>query len=157
MSREDKKRANKGKSVCGEIVSGAAAQSREKMLFQRLAKSKFRSGFKLATSDLEYVKTRGMELVRQHAEALLRKRIIPAHPKNDGKQTPYKGHPVFVAQHGTAFCCRKCIAKWHKIPEGRPMTEAELSYAVNIIMRFIEKEVYSKIGCELVQPFRKKK
>ncbi len=29
-----------------------------------------------------------------------------AEPRNDGKQTPFRGHPVFTAQHATATCCR---------------------------------------------------
>ncbi len=30
-----------------------------------------------------------------------------------------KGHPVFVAQHATATCCRECIRKWHKNTTGK--------------------------------------
>ena len=47
------------------------------------------------------------------------KREAPAFIHNDGKQTPTKGHPVFVAQHATATCCRECIRKWHKIQPGK--------------------------------------
>ena len=43
------------------------------------------------------------------------KRIAPKEPLNDGKQTPMKGHPVFIAQHATATCCRECTRKWHKM------------------------------------------
>jgi len=44
--------------------------------------------------------------------------VIPAYIVNDGKQTPMRGHPVFIAQHATATCCRECIRKWHKIVVG---------------------------------------
>ena len=47
-----------------------------------------------------------MDVVLAHARALLEERIAPANPPNDGKQTPMLGHPVFVAQHATASCCR---------------------------------------------------
>jgi hypothetical protein len=33
-----------------------------------------------------------------------------------------RGHPVFIAQHATATCCRGCLAKWHDIPAGRALT-----------------------------------
>jgi hypothetical protein len=34
----------------------------------------------------------------------LSKRLAAASPPNDGKQTPFKGHPVFTVQHATATC-----------------------------------------------------
>ncbi|MCW3477719.1 DUF4186 domain-containing protein [Limobrevibacterium gyesilva] len=45
-----------------------------------------------------------------------------ARPLDDGKQTPFRGHPVFVAQHATATCRR---AKWHDIPSDRPLSVDE--------------------------------
>lgn len=47
------------------------------------------------------------------------KREALAFIPNDRKQTPTKGHPVFVAQYATATCCRECIRKWHKIQPGK--------------------------------------
>ncbi|HSP45730.1 MAG TPA: DUF4186 family protein, partial [Chthoniobacterales bacterium] len=68
------------------------------------------------------------------------KRLAPAHPQNEGKQTPWHGHPVFVAQHATATCCRGCLEKWHWIPKGREMTESEKNYAVRIIETWLASE-----------------
>ncbi|MEU6081408.1 DUF4186 family protein [Streptomyces sp. NPDC047108] len=45
--------------------------------------------------------------------------MAPAEPYKDGRQTPYRGHPVFVAQHATATCCRGCPQRCHHIPQGR--------------------------------------
>ncbi|SUH15716.1 putative cytoplasmic protein [Salmonella enterica subsp. enterica] len=53
--------------------------------------------------------------------------------RNDGKQTPMRGHPVFIAQHATATCCRGCLAKWHQIPQGEPLSEAQQQYIVSVI------------------------
>lgn len=39
-----------------------------------------------------------------------------------GRQTPYRGHPVFVAQHAAATCCRTCLERWHAIPAGHTWT-----------------------------------
>jgi uncharacterized protein DUF4186 len=82
-----------------------------------------------------------MEAVRRHAGELLAKRLAPAAPAKDGKQTPYRGHPVFVAQHATATCCRTCLERWHGIPKGRALTDGEQAYAVDVICRWIEADV----------------
>ena len=68
-------------------------------------------------------------------------RVASAFPKNDGKQTPMKGHPVFIAQHGTATCCRKCIQKWHGLEKGRALSEAEVDFIVAMIMGWIEGQI----------------
>jgi hypothetical protein len=71
-----------------------------------LGKSKFRSKFNLSQKDRDYIATKGLETIRDHAYKFINTRVAPAFPKNDGKQTPMKGLPVFIAQHGTATCCR---------------------------------------------------
>ncbi len=82
-----------------------------------------------------------MEVVRKHAGELLAKRLAPAAPHKDGKQTPYRGHPVFVAQHATATCCRGCLERWHGIPKGRELTADVQAYAADIICRWIETDL----------------
>ena len=67
----------------------------------KLEKSKFRSSFKLKEKDREYVKNKGMDTVRSHARDFVRDRLAPSFIANDGKQTPMRGHPVFIAQHAT--------------------------------------------------------
>ena len=110
-------------------------------LWKRLSQSKFRSSFSLKANDRSYVSEKGMEKVREHACDFIRKRLAPAEIPNDGKQTPMRGHPVFVAQHATATCCRGCLEKWHRIPKGRELTEAEQEYVVNVIMEWIGREI----------------
>lgn len=73
----------------------------------------------------------------RHAEELVERRLAPAEPRNDGRQTPYRGHPVFVAQHATATCCRTCLERWHDIPAGRALDDAEQGYVVEAICRWI--------------------
>lgn len=84
-------------------------------LFEALARSEFRSKFRLTGDDRVFAELRSPELLNQHAHEILKNRIGASHPKNDGKQTPYKGHPVFTAQHATGCCCRSCLFKWHGI------------------------------------------
>ena len=110
-------------------------------LWKRLSQSKFRSSFSMKANDRSYVSEKGMDKVREHACDFIRKRLAPAEIANDGKQTPMRGHPVFVAQHATATCCRGCLEKWHHIPKGRELTETEQEYVVNVIMEWIRREM----------------
>jgi hypothetical protein len=106
-------------------------------LFIRLSKSKFRSKFKLSSKDIAYIKEKGIEVIERHARDFVESRLAPAEPKNDGKQTPMRGHPVFVAQHATATCCRGCLFKWHKIPQNRQLEADEIDYIVGVLVRWL--------------------
>ena len=81
-----------------------------------------------------------MNEVLQHAAGFIEKRLAPAFPVKDGKQTPWHNHPVFVAQHATATCCRGCLQKWHQIPKGRALTAEEQAYIVEVIGRWLSYE-----------------
>ena len=104
-----------------------------------LKRSKFRSKFRLSKKDREYIASKGLETIKEHAFQFVNSRVAPDFPKNDGKQTPMKGHPVFIAQHATATCCRKCIQKWHGIGKGRALNNVEVDYVVALIMGWIER------------------
>ena len=82
-----------------------------------------------------------MDTIQKHAEDFVDKRLSPENPENDGKQTPMKGHPVFIAQHATACCCRGCLEKWHSIPAGKMLTKEEQTYIVDVLMDWIRKEL----------------
>jgi Domain of unknown function (DUF4186) len=106
----------------------------------RLARQPFRARFRLRGREAATVELRGLEAIRRHAAEILAARVAPAEPRNDGRQTPYRGHPVFVAQHATATCCRSCLDRWHGIAKGAPLTAEEQAYAVAVITRWIERE-----------------
>ena len=107
-------------------------------LFNALAQSKFRNRQKLGPHDRDYLHNRSLEVVLEHADDFIRRRLADAEPKNDGRQTPMRGHPVFVAQHATATCCRGCLEKWHRIEKGRPLTEEEIAYVVSVIEHWLK-------------------
>ena len=109
-------------------------------LFQRLAKSKFRSKFHLKDKEKSYILEKGLDTIKSHARDFISKRVAPAQIPNDGKQTPMGGHPVFIAQHATATCCRGCIEKWHKISKGVQLNSAQQEYLVNVIMEWIKRQ-----------------
>lgn len=107
----------------------------------RLGRSTFRARFHLSAADCEYARAKGRATIEAHARDLLGGRIGPARPRNDGRQTPMRGHPVFIAQHATATCCRGCVATWHRIPAGHDLTAAELDHLVAIVMAWIETQL----------------
>ena len=106
-----------------------------------LKKSKFRSSFHLNKKLIDYVLKNGIEKIEVHANDLIIKSIGADYPKNDGKQTPMKNHPVFIAQHACACCCRSCLEKWHKIPKGRKLTDREIRYLLALIIEWIKGEI----------------
>lgn len=106
---------------------------------ESLSKSKFRTSFKLRDKEKEIIKSKGKDIICEHAQDLIHKRLAPGVILNDGKQTPMQGHPVFIAQHATATCCRECLRKWHHIDLGRKLTPKEERFVVGLIMYWIEK------------------
>lgn len=113
-------------------------------LFDRLSKSNFRSRFHLKDKDKEYVREKGIDEVIDHAYQFIDKRLSSSFIENDGKQTPMRGHPVFIAQHATATCCRGCIEKWHHIKKDKELSEDEKEYLVDVIITWIENEINNK-------------
>ena len=111
-------------------------------LFAALQRSPFRQRFRLGPREQAYLADKGEATVLAHAADFVAQRLAPAQPRNDGKQTPMRGHPVFIAQHATATCCRGCLAKWHRIPQGRPMGEAEQAHAVAAIARWLRQQAH---------------
>lgn len=114
--------------------------NRHEDILAALSRSRFRSRFRLAGRELAYFQDKGMAVILEHARDFITQRLAPATPKNDGKQTPMRNHPVFVAQHATATCCRGCLAQWHKIPKGRELTEDEIDYVVTVIEQWLLRQ-----------------
>jgi hypothetical protein len=107
-------------------------------VFERLAGSPFRRRFRLGPKERDYLAARGTETVLAHAREFVERRIAPAEPVNDGRQTPMRGHPVFIAQHATATCCRSCLARWHGIATGQALGARERDHVVSAIARWLE-------------------
>lgn len=112
-------------------------------LLEDLSKTKFRGSFHLDEKMKRYVIEKGMNKIVEHAYDFVRTRLAPANILNDGKQTPYRGHPVFIAQHATGTCCRGCLMKIHKIEKNKKLSNNEIDYVVNVITSWIRSEVYN--------------
>lgn len=130
----------------GPLRSGSgafrgAAMSVHAGLLARLGRSRFRGRFRLSAAERGLARAKGAVVIRAHAQALLAARLGPARPVNDGRQTPMRGHPVFVAQHATATCCRGCLAKWHGIAEGRALSAAELAWIADLLIAWIAQDL----------------
>jgi hypothetical protein len=106
-------------------------------VFERLGRSPFRRRFRLRATEREYLARKGLEVVLEHGSEFIDRRLAPAEPANDGKQTPMRNHPVFVAQHATATCCRGCLEKWHAIPKGQELTLHQRQYVLDVIRRWL--------------------
>lgn len=107
----------------------------------KLQSSKFRSGFRLTGEEIAYVCEKGEETIRRHAADFVRQKLAPAEPRNDGKQTPMRGHPVFKAMHACACCCRSCLYKWYRVPRGRELTADQQERIVKLLMAWIERQL----------------
>ena len=129
-------------------ASGSHEEWLKRDLFERLSQSKFRMRFRLKEADKAYIREKGMDTIREHAAQIVQKRLSAAEPKNDGKQTPMRGapqgHPIFLGQHATGTCCRGCLEKWHGIPKGRPLSEAEQARIVEVLMQWIGRQMDEK-------------
>jgi len=110
-------------------------------LFDALARSRFRSRFRLDSQDRAYLEKKTLAVVLAHGRQFVLDRLAPARPRGDGRQTPMRGHPIFVAQHATATCCRGCLARWHGIPKGRPLANAEVDYVLGVLRRWLENQI----------------
>ncbi len=111
----------------------------------RLKKSHFRSNFHLSEKDKSYIVEKGIDTVRRHCEDFIKQRLAPSYIENDGKQTPMRGHPVFIAQHACACCCRGCLEKWYRVKRGVELSEVQQEKIVNLLMAWIEEEMKSGV------------
>ena len=109
-------------------------------LFLALSRSAFRSRFKLGAKERAYLDQKGLETILRHADDFIAQKLAPVSPDNDGKQTPMRGHPVFIAQHATATGGRGCLEKWHRIPQGRALSEDERGYVRNVIAAWLSRQ-----------------
>ena len=103
----------------------------------RLAKSKFRSRFRLGKPELTFLAEKGFPAIEAQCRKFILERLAPAEIPNDGRQTPWRGHPGFIAQHATGCCCRGCLFKWHGIPDGRALTPEEVDGIVALLLGWI--------------------
>ena len=109
-------------------------------MLYKLSKSKFRSSFHLRKYMIEYIDEKGIDKIKEHTISFITEKLADSNPKNDGKQTPTKNHPTFIAMHACACCCRGCLEKWHNIPKGKELSREEKNYIYILLMTWIKRE-----------------
>lgn len=109
-------------------------------VFAALDQSPFRRSFRLRGKEIDYFRLKGLEVILEHAADFIEKRLAAAEPLNDGRQTPMRNHPVFIAQHATATCCRGCLAKWHGIARGQALSIEEKRYVLDVIKEWLSRQ-----------------
>lgn len=114
-------------------------------LLLSLSKTKFRGSFHLNNNMKNYCLDKGLGKIEKDAYELITKRLAPAYPKSDGKQTPMRAnsHPIFIAQHACGCCCRSCLERIHHIPKGKELSQTQINYIVQVLMTWIERELVS--------------
>ena len=106
---------------------------------EELSKSKFRNSFHLNKKMLEYIDKKGIEKIYEHTKDFVNQKLS-GKLDNDGRQTPMKGHPTFIAMHACACCCRGCLYKWHHISKERKLSKNEINYIIYLLMNWIKME-----------------
>ncbi len=107
----------------------------------QLKTSKFRSSFHLRKYMLKYIDEKGLDIIEKHCDEFINNNLKIYNEEKDGHQTPTKNHPVFIAQHATATCCRECIEKWYHIPKEKELNESEIKCIKAIIMEWIKSDI----------------
>jgi len=64
------------------------------------------------------------------AEAGWSKKQVPTDPAKLRSVIQY-------AQHAVAACCRDCVAKWHGIPNEKPLDKRELKYLAGLVIEYL--------------------
>ena len=110
-------------------------------IFGQLQRELIRHVFFTAPLDAtarENIRLVGVVAVRAGVREYLRKKIGPARIFRDGTQTPKKDSVIHFAQHATATCCRKCLDYWYDIPQGRDLTDAELTFCEGLVQSYMD-------------------
>jgi hypothetical protein len=114
----------------------------------------------LSERAINYARRKGRLLLRQAAEHQIRQLVGSAKHPREGFQTARETSPhanaIHYAQHATASCCRRCIAEWHGIPEGRPLSEDEIGYLTQLAMLYLSARIRDLTDSpEAIAPLRR--
>lgn len=91
---------------------------------------------------INHARRKGRIEMRKHTEKTVRNRLGAAENPGDGYWVRWESNDaVNYARHATATCCRNCIQYWHGIEAGRALSEGEIQYLVDLLMRYIESKI----------------
>ncbi len=110
-------------------------------LLEKVASCDYRAEIDLGPEDIDYINSRGFDMMVKHAQDFVERRLGPARPRNEGKQTPLKGHPLFLAQHATGSDSRAALSEYHGIPEGKKLSRRQMDYVTAVVLRWLEERL----------------
>ncbi|MBE7467628.1 MAG: DUF4186 family protein [Anaerolineales bacterium] len=85
-----------------------------------------------------HARRKGRSKLREAIRARLKKSVGTASPSFDGRQTPDHGNIIYYAQHALACCCRTCMEYWHGIPKGVELSDEQIDYFTELIMKYVD-------------------
>jgi hypothetical protein len=94
---------------------------------------------RLTEQDIELIQSIGIEGIKQQARQIVEAKLREQ-PENDGQQTPYAGNPVYKAMHACGAASRRELARKHRVPAGKEMTDTQVDSVVNLLTRWIVRE-----------------
>jgi hypothetical protein len=106
---------------------------------------------------LNRARRRGRAGLREEAEKVVRKKLAPANPPFDGRQTKKEGDVIFYAQHATGTCCRKCLHYWYGIEKGQELSEEGIAFVVGWIQFYIGQRLPDLPETGVKVPYIRKK
>jgi len=139
--------------ACGaQLVDWARVHKRDlkdvKYTFEALRLELIRHHFwhiPLTQKAVNYARRKGRVLLRAATENQIRQLVGGENHPREGIQTPRETSPhanaIHFAQHATASCCRRCLAEWHGIPEGRALSQDEIAYLTALANMYLEERL----------------
>ncbi|MFB6114835.1 MAG: DUF4186 family protein [Candidatus Nanohalobium sp.] len=94
---------------------------------------------RLNENDIDLVQDIGVEGIKEQARQIVEAKLREQ-PENDGQQTPYAGNPVYKAMHACGAASRRDLARKHRIPAGKDLSDKQVNSVVNLIVRWIVRE-----------------
>ena len=107
-------------------------------LLRRLRASSKHRRVHLGPREYALAERKGIETLKAEARKIVLTRISELRGVSDGRQTPMRGHPVFLAQHATGICCRDCVLEWHGIPKRGVMSAKQLNHLHSVLAAWLE-------------------
>ncbi len=106
-------------------------------LFTRLARSPFRSRFKLGVKERQYCYDKGPDVIDSHAAILLPLDSPRRSPKTMASKRQCAGIRCLSPSTPRRPAVASVSKKWHNIPAGTPLDDAQQHYIVGVIHHWL--------------------
>jgi hypothetical protein len=94
---------------------------------------------RLDDHDFRLIKELGVNELKSQSREIVEQKLREQ-PKNDGKQTPTAGNPIYKAMHACNCASRKELSRAHRIAAGRDLSDRQVDSVVNLLVRWMIRE-----------------